>query len=229
MASRKINSSSSCFDKESTGTTRLPKIYTKTGDGGQSSLFTGERRHKSDPIFDVLGDMDEVSSHVGLSKNRLMESWQHENFKDIALQFEKIQCSLQDVNSCIATPITTASPNRLERTAFDDSLTKELEEHIDFYTSELPALKNFILPSGGLAASHIHVTRSVCRRAERKVSSLILSGDTPPDVGKYMNRLSDYFFTIARYVAMMEGHVEKTYKKPKPGKPDSNDTVHTDA
>lgn len=200
-----------------------PKIYTKTGDGGTSSLFTGERRHKSDLIFDAMGDVDEISCHIGLSKNQLNESWQNENFKEIALQFEKIQCTLQDVNSCIATPLSSASEKRLARTRFDSSLTKELEDMIDDYTAELPVLKNFIIPSGGLAASQIHVTRSVCRRAERKVSTLISSGDTPSEVGQYLNRLSDFFFTAARYVAMMEGHTEKIYKKPKVGKQNLDD------
>lgn len=191
-----------------------PKIYTKTGDKGTTSLFSGERRPKSDYVFDALGDVDEVTSNIGLAKNTLMESWQNENFKDIALQFEKIQCALQDVNSCIATPIDLASPAKLERTKFDDGLTEELEEWIDFYTAELPPLKNFILPSGGIAACRIHVTRAVCRRAERRVTYLVASGSAPSEVSKYLNRLSDFFFTVARYVAMMEGHVEKIYKKP---------------
>lgn len=194
---------------------KAPKIYTRTGDTGITSLFTGERRPKSDFVFDTLGDVDEVSCNVGLSKNTMMESWQNENFKEIAKQFEKIQCVLQDVNSCVATPLNSASEARLERVKFDDGLTEELEEWIDFYTAELPPLKNFILPSGGMAATHIHVTRSVCRRAERKVTSLVASGAVPIIISKYMNRLSDYFFTIARYVAMMEGHNEKVYKKPR--------------
>ncbi|XP_039262235.1 corrinoid adenosyltransferase MMAB-like [Styela clava] len=207
----------SAFKNNNTSETqsKVPKIYTRTGDQGTSSLFTGERRPKNDFVFDTLGDVDEVSCNVGLSKNTMMESWQNENFKELANQFEKIQSVLQDVNSCVATPLSSASEARLERVKFDDGLTEELEEWIDFYTAELPALKNFILPSGGLAATHIHVTRSVCRRAERKVASLAASGEIHGDISKYMNRLSDYFFTIARYVAMMEGHVEKIYKKPK--------------
>ena len=191
------------------------KIYTKTGDKGTSSLFTGERRPKSDLVFDALGDVDELSSNIGMCREVLKGSWQHENYKEIEDMLEKVQCSLQDVGSCIATPLSSASEKMLERTRFEYDLVNELEEWIDQYTKDLPELKNFILPSGGKSSCALHICRSVCRRAERKIAVLLLNQHVDETVARYMNRLSDLIFTLARYTATMEGQPEVVYKKPR--------------
>ncbi len=131
-------------------------------------------------------------------------------------QLIKIQSVLLDIGSHIATPKKSASQKQLDRLAeFDINLTKELELWIDTYDSELPTLKNFILPSGGKFASTVHMCRSICRRAERSMQPLLQSKDLDANVCVYMNRLSDYLFTLARYAALKEEKTETIYKKPR--------------
>ena len=191
------------------------KIYTKTGDKGTSSLFTGERRPKSDLVFDVLGDVDELNSNIGMCREILKDSWQQENFEEITKMLEKVQCSLLDVGSCVATPISSSTEKMQQRTKFDSDLVTELEQFIDKFTQDLPELKNFILPSGGKSSCSLHICRSICRRAERKMSVLLNKKNVDIVVSSYLNRLSDFLFTLARYVAAMEGQSEIIYKKPR--------------
>lgn len=100
-----------------------------------------------------------------------------------------------------------------EHTAFQEEPILELEQWIDKYSSQLPPLTAFILPSGGKSSSALHFCRAVCRRAERRVVPLVQMGETDANVAKFLNRLSDYLFTVARYAAMKEGSQEKIYKK----------------
>uniref|UniRef100_A0A9J7YGX0 Corrinoid adenosyltransferase MMAB n=1 Tax=Cyprinus carpio carpio TaxID=630221 RepID=A0A9J7YGX0_CYPCA len=195
---------------------RIPKIYTKTGDKGFSSTFTGERRPKEDHIFEALGTTDELSSAVGLAREFSIDSGH--SFTD---QLEKIQCVLQDVGSNIATPRSSARDSHIKKTKFSSQAVIELESWIDSFTEELPPLTNFILPvclfqkySGGKSSAALHVARAVCRRAERCVAPVVRSGETDPEVAKYLNRLSDYLFTVARYAAMKEGNGETIYRRP---------------
>nr|AAI33926.1 Si:dkey-189p24.5 protein [Danio rerio] len=187
---------------------RIPKIYTKTGDKGFSSTFTGERRPKEDHIFDALGTTDELSSAIGLAREFCIDSGH--SFTD---QLEKIQCVLQDVGSNIATPRSSARESHITKTKFSSQSVSELEKWIDSFTEELPPLTSFILPSGGKSSAALHVARAVCRRAERCVAPVVRSGETDPEVAKYLNRLSDYLFTVARYAAMKDGNAETIYKR----------------
>lgn len=128
------------------------KIYTKTGDKGSSSLFTGERRPKNDAIFDALGNTDELNSNLGLAREFCLElknknSQLIKTCDDIELKIVKIQSTLLDVGSFIATPRTKAKEQHLNRlSSFDSNLTKELETWIDTFELELKPLTNFILP-----------------------------------------------------------------------------------
>jgi len=189
--------------------TVLPKIYTKTGDKGRSSLYTGERRPKNDLIFEALGNTDELSSLIGLA----ME-FATENKHPYVEQLQRIQCILQDIGSSIATPTTSAREAHLEKTAFNARHTTDLEEWIDKYSDQLPALENFILPGGGMTSAHLHVARSVCRRAERSVTPLVASGECDPETQKYLNRLSDFLFTVARLAARVDKKEETIYARP---------------
>lgn len=131
-------------------------------------------------------------------------------------QLIKIQSILLDIGSHIATPRTKAPQKQLDRLSnFDTNLTKELETWIDTYDEELPPLKNFILPSGGKFASTVHMCRSICRRTERSLQPLLQSKDLDAGVCIYVNRLSDFLFTLGRYGALKEGKVETIYKKPR--------------
>ncbi|KAM9178582.1 corrinoid adenosyltransferase MMAB isoform 3-T3 [Mergus octosetaceus] len=100
-----------------------------------------------------------------------------------------------------------------ERTAFSEKPVLELEQWIDSYSEQLPPLRAFILPSGGKSSAALHFSRAVCRRAERCVVPLVQAGEADPNVAKYLNRLSDYLFVLARYAAMKEGKDEKIYIK----------------
>ncbi|XP_029999702.1 corrinoid adenosyltransferase MMAB [Sphaeramia orbicularis] len=188
---------------------KIPKIYTKTGDKGFSSTFTGERRPKEDHIFEALGNTDELSSAIGLAREFCLEKGH-----TFIYQLDKIQCVLQDVGSNIATPQSSARESHTKRTKFSNQPIADLESWIDKFTEELPPLTNFILPSGGKSSAALHVARTICRRAERSVAPIVRSGEADPDVAKFLNRLSDYLFTVARYAAMKEGNEETIYRRP---------------
>jgi cob(I)alamin adenosyltransferase len=192
------------------------RIYTKTGDKGTSSLYTGERRPKSDPIFDALGNTDELNSSIGMAREYCLELSSKHVCDELEARLIKMQSTLLDIGSFIATPRTRADKKQLDRlSTFEPTLIKELEQWIDAYELELPPLRNFILPSGGKCAAMLHMCRSICRRLERSLQPLLILDDLDENAYKYVNRLSDFFFVAARYVSMKEGKDETTYKKPK--------------
>jgi len=190
---------------------KLPKIYTKTGDGGNSSLYTGERRHKSDQVFSALGAVDELSCQVGLAKEMAALSDKEHPYVE---QLVRVQCILQDIGSCVATPLSSARESHLAGVGFSERHTKEVEEWIDDYTALLPPLENFILPGGGVVAAQIHIVRATCRRAEREVVVVVGEGECDKEAGKYINRLSDFLFTISRVASKVEGMEETIYTRP---------------
>lgn len=176
-------------------------VYTRTGDRGTSSLFTGERRSKSDFVFEALGTVDELSSFIGVAKESLRLDGDK---NELLQQIEGIQQSLLDVGTAIASP---ASPNGIEAPKYNFAFrVTELEKHVDTMDATLPPITVFILPGGGMTSAHFHVCRSVCRRAERQIVALQreyseqYSGQLA-DASKFVNRLSDYFFVMARFCA----------------------------
>lgn len=190
--------------------TRRYRVYTRTGDKGESSLYNGERRTKDDEFFMALGDVDELNACIGLARE-----YGAVGSIGIEEQLVEIQSRLLDVGSAIATPRKSSRPEQLERALFSPDFTTQLEQWIDTMDDQLPPLKNFILPSGGLAASQLHVARTVCRRAERHAVTLVREGQLDASVAVYINRLSDYLFVAARFAAMRTAHVEQVYKKSK--------------
>ncbi|XP_076472968.1 corrinoid adenosyltransferase MMAB-like isoform X2 [Babylonia areolata] len=184
------------------------KIYTKTGDQGTSALFTGVRKPKDDVIFRALGTTDELSCHIGAAAEHCRDA-------DINLeeQLNQIQCILQDVGSNVATPQSSAKERLLKKVEFSHAHVELLESWIDEMTAQLPPLRNFVLPSGGKSATCLHVARAVCRRAEREITPLIREGEIDSATFMFMNRLSDYLFTAARFAAMKEGREEKIYRR----------------
>nr|XP_028560785.1 corrinoid adenosyltransferase [Podarcis muralis] len=196
------------MDAKPRKTTQIPKLYTKTGDQGFSSTFTGERRAKDDQIFDALGTLDELSSAIGLSAE-----FGSEGGHSFVQELHQVQCVLQDAGSNVATPISSARESHLKRTSFSEKPILELEAWIDHYSEQLPPLTAFILPSGGKSSTALHLSRAICRRAERCVIPLVKMGEADADVAKFLNRLSDYLFVLARYAAMKEGKQEKIYTR----------------
>lgn len=183
-------------------------LYTRTGDAGESSLYNAERRRKDDEVFQALGAVDELNAHLGLAA-------EHCEKVDNGLQstLREVQSRLIDIGAAVGTPRdSTKSSSKLTRTTFADSHVEYLEGVTDELDGRLPALKNFILAGGGLSASHLHVARTVCRRAERRVVPLVRDGQVEDSVSKYLNRLSDMLFAAARYAASFEGKSDVVYR-----------------
>jgi cob(I)alamin adenosyltransferase len=167
------------------------KIYTKTGDRGETSLFGGKRVKKYHSSIQAYGTVDELNSWVGLLKDSLITI-----NKDISLN--NIQNNLFVIGSHLASGDDQKLIAKLpELTA--ESL-KELEDDIDKMQQSLPEMKNFILPGGHVFSSYCHIARCVCRRAERLTIELEEQINVNPSIIQYLNRLSDFLFVLARKV-----------------------------
>lgn len=179
------------------------KIYTRTGDKGQTSVIGG-RLDKDDIRVESYGTVDEVNSYIGLAATEL----DSEKFADILADLEKIQHELFDCGGDLAT-VSEKAPKKLT----DESITY-LEERIDAFIVEAPELERFILPGGSKAAATIHIARTVARRAERLVVSLIKSGAAVSPLNlQYLNRLSDYLFAVARVINFRLGVNDVEYER----------------
>jgi len=174
------------------------KIYTKTGDKGQTSLFTGQRVLKNDPYIDALGTVDECNCAIGAAQSFMLKK--EPELDPLREQLNIIQHALFDVGAALATPRTTASHFKIQKTRFDSEETELLEQWIDTMEEELPKLRNFILPGGHPAGAMLHLARSICRRAERLIISMNQRGDVSDNVLIYLNRLSDYLFVASRFL-----------------------------
>jgi cob(I)alamin adenosyltransferase len=183
------------------------KIYTKTGDKGVSSNFAGQRLPKDDAIFEALGANDELSSIIGFAREYCTPG------TTLPTRLQEIQCILQDIGSHIATPRNTATPTKLSQTEFKSDHVDALEKWIDELDQTLPELTNFILPSGGTAGASLHLARTICRRTERRVIPLYREGQVDESVIKYLNRLSDFLFTAARYETKIQNKDETIYRR----------------
>jgi cob(I)alamin adenosyltransferase len=177
------------------------KIYTRTGDKGQTSVIGG-RLDKDDIRVESYGTVDEVNSYIGLAVTELEPAI----FTDILADLEKIQHELFDCGGDLAT-VSEKAPQKLT----DEAITY-LEVRIDAFILEAPELEKFILPGGSKAAATIHIARTVTRRAERLVVSLIKSGAAVSPLSlQYLNRLSDYFFAVARVINFRLGVKDVEY------------------
>ncbi|MFD2682136.1 cob(I)yrinic acid a,c-diamide adenosyltransferase [Bacillus seohaeanensis] len=168
------------------------QLYTKTGDKGQTSLIGG-RVDKDNSRVEAYGTVDEVNSFVGQAITQLQES--RATFEDIIEELEKIQHELFDCGGDLAN-VTKKRQYKLQAEA-----VSFLEDRIDAYVEEAPPLEKFILPGGSAPSATLHIARTITRRAERTVVSLVkMEEDVPAVAQQYLNRLSDYFFAIARVV-----------------------------
>lgn len=173
------------------------KIYTKTGDKGETSLFTGQRVPKNDPFIEALGSVDECNSALGAAISFLPPN---PEMSPIRHQLETIQHALFDVGAALATPRTRAVNSKLDMTRFDHQAIETIEQWIDAMEAKLPPLHEFILPGGHPSGAMLHLARSICRRAERRVLPLHKNADVTDNIVIYLNRLSDYLFCASRYI-----------------------------
>ncbi|HEV7922385.1 MAG TPA: cob(I)yrinic acid a,c-diamide adenosyltransferase [Thermoanaerobaculia bacterium] len=173
------------------------KIYTRTGDKGETSLFGGARVPKNDPRIEAYGTIDELSSHLGVARAAWPAS-------PIDPQLHQAQLDLFEIGAHLASPGTSRFPG------VEPARIGELESGIDEMERELPPLTTFILPGGTLAAAQLHVARTVCRRAERLVVAL---GSDEAGVVIYLNRLSDYLFVAARFANKRQGVDDVPWKR----------------
>ena len=178
------------------------KIYTKTGDSGDTGLFGGGRVPKNHPRVEAYGDVDELNSSIGFA--RAIE--QMPRVDDVLLP---VQRDLHAIGALLATPNREKMAQHLEKARIDDDRIRELEQAIDAADDGLEPLRAFIVPGGTPKAAALHVARTVCRRAERRVVQLAGESEIPAVVVVYLNRLSDLLFTLAR-VANRRASVEET-------------------
>jgi cob(I)alamin adenosyltransferase len=179
------------------------KIYTKGGDKGETALFGGERVPKHHLRIESYGTVDELNSFVGLIRDQGMD----EHTFDILIE---IQDRLFTLGSMLATPDDKGGKIKIPKLSEGDIAL--LEKEIDVMTDALPELKSFVLPGGHTTVSYCHIARTVCRRAERMVTHLAENDVVDPLVIEYLNRLSDYFFTLSRKLAQDLGANEVEWK-----------------
>ena len=167
---------------------RLSKIYTRTGDGGTTGLGDGQRVAKDSLRIEALGTVDELNSHIGAILAQPVP-------EAVKRCLTAVQHDLFDLGGELCIP-----GHRL----IEARHTEALEGWLDQFNAELPALKEFILPGGGVAASACHIARAVCRRAERRLTPLVREEEVNAALSSYLNRLSDLLFVIARTLSRAE-------------------------
>ena len=179
------------------------KIYTRTGDAGQTGLFGGGRVSKTHPRVEAYGDVDELNAALGLARSiELMP-----RVDEIIVP---VQRDLFAIGALLATPDHDKMKRQLEKASIDERRIRELEQAIDDGDAELEPLRSFIVPGGTPKAAALHVARTVCRRAERRVVALD-QDELPAIVVVYLNRLSDLLFTLARVANRRAGAGEVTW------------------
>lgn len=176
------------------------KIYTKTGDDGSTSLFGGDRVYKNHERVDAYGTVDELNAQIGFTADHLSD----EN----TIQFlRKVQDRLFVIGAHLAT-IEEKFIRSLPVISEEDILA--LENKIDEYNKTLPAMSHFVLPGGHVSVSSCHIARTVCRRAERNIVGVAQHEFIDPIVIKYLNRLSDYLFVLARKI-LFDLNIQEIY------------------
>jgi len=177
---------------------RLSKIYTRTGDDGTTALGTGDRVSKDSLRVEAYGAVDETNSLIGLvlASDELMP--------EITDCLIRIQHQMFDLGGELSLPGSAAVISAASVTG--------LENTLDEFNADLPPLKDFVLPGGTRAAAICHVARAVCRRAERRVCTLAAAEDVSPHVVRYLNRLSDLLFVVARLLNRQNGEAEPLWK-----------------
>jgi cob(I)alamin adenosyltransferase len=179
--------------------TLATRIYTRTGDSGETGLFGGQRVSKDDPRVEAYGAVDELNSVVGVAVTHSVEP-------DLTSILQRIQNDLFALGADLATPPEAGETHgRATVTRVTAEKAAALEPVIDRLESEVPALNQFILPGGTPLGAHLHLARAVCRRAERRCVTLAGTDAVNPEVVRYLNRLSDLLFVMARVANFRQG------------------------
>jgi len=177
----------------------MTKIYTKTGDRGETGLFSGERVSKADPLVEAYGTVDELNSVLGIARGL------HEPDDRLAQVLRELQAELLHLGADLGS-------GHMKAQRINERQIQHQEALIDELTAELPALKGFILPSGHPVAAHLHHSRTVCRRAERLLVRAQKERPIDPLLMRYLNRLSDLLFTLARYANQVHNSAEELWQ-----------------
>jgi cob(I)alamin adenosyltransferase len=181
------------------------KIYTKTGDTGETGLFAGGRVRKDDARIEAYGTVDELNALLGLARA-----------EPVPLEVEQTLLRVQSELFSVGAELATPEPERHGTALIGEPQIALLEQAIDRLESSLPPLKHFILPAGSRGACLLHVARGVCRRAERRVVTLANPPDLQisPRIIRYLNRLGDYLFVAARFVNAEAKQLETQWERP---------------
>lgn len=177
---------------------RISKVYTRTGDRGDTGLADGSRLPKEHPRIEAMGDVDELNSHVGALRALTLPS-------NTASMLERVQHELFELGAELAVP---------GQTRLSERHVLALEQDLDALNADLPPLREFILPGGGAAAAQAFVTRAVCRRAERGLWRLHRQEPVGDPALAYLNRLSDFLFVIARTLVDAGGEISWQPRQP---------------
>lgn len=180
------------------------KIYTRTGDEGETGLFGGGRVSKADRRVAAYGDVDELNSSIGVARAALPAML-------FDAELEAIQRDLFSIGGHLATPDPEKVRAALAKAELSASRVEQFERAMDAAETSLPPLRAFILPAGSTKAAALHLARTVCRRAERSVVALAQDQEVPELFLVYLNRLSDYLFTLARLANQDAGRGDVTW------------------
>jgi cob(I)alamin adenosyltransferase len=185
------------------------KIYTKTGDKGQTAIIGGSRVSKSDARLCAYGTVDELNANLGLCRFHVQSQPELARVEQILGHVQNDLFAIGSQLACVDVTLISKLPKPSTTSMFD------METHIDTMTNALPELNEFILPGGTQAAAHLHVARTVCRRAEREVVALQeqTSNELDPHIVQYLNRLGDYLFVAARYCNQKQGVTDVKWRK----------------
>lgn len=183
---------------------RINRVYTRTGDRGETGLVGGRRVPKDSPRIEAYGTVDELNAALGLV--RLHTSTGPLQPLDGVLA--RVQNELFNLGSLLATPPENLHP---QQPVVEERHIARLEQEIDEYNAVLPELRSFVLPGGGAAAAHLHLARTICRRAERLVVALGRQEPVRAEAIRYLNRLSDALFVFSRWAALQLGEPERLW------------------
>jgi len=197
--------------RRATGNHRGMKIYTRTGDDGSTGLFGGGRVRKSDPRIECYGTIDELNAAIGLAAAAVENQAGSPAGYEMRDWLRQIQHELFNIGSHLATP--GESPSSAKLPPLDEMMVGRLEMQIDQAEEQLSPLRQFILPAGGEAACRLHLARTICRRAERRIVAFGMDRPVPRLIVTYLNRLSDWLFVMARLANLRSGVEDVPWKK----------------